>query len=206
MKVQEMKFKKELIFDHKEKTEIEIEQLTAKARVVSDTFNKVGLTLKRELTREDETAIVDEGFNYVLRQLRAQFPHENATDELNLQLMGLELENLPNEVNTIKNYFDNGIELNSKGGVVVSSEKKKAIIEKNKLYTTSEKQNHALKVANELCEFINSKIDDILSLQSHKFSKSSTLDVIAESMECVITEKVDGEFVLVPDALTISRL
>lgn len=124
--------------------------------------------LKRNLTDNEKVEILEDRMDEVMTQLRNDFQFKNASDEFNIEALGINLKPIKDAFKQCMGRYDNDI-LEVKNGVVQVSEEGKARIEESaKLYTKTQHQNKVYEMAQKLSQNLNEALDmKILHLSSN---------------------------------------
>lgn len=150
-----MTFKSQVIYFDKSKHDTKISNAGIVAEEVNKIFEEVDSLLEIKPTKEKRKRLIEEGYEYVLDELRQNFPFPNANDEFNFSAMGIDPKPL---IPLLKGIGLKVSEhnLNLEGNKVALTEKSLKDIKEECTYSTrNEEENKKYDFAKKLCDFLN---------------------------------------------------
>lgn len=153
--------------------------------------------LKKKLNDEEKIEILEDRMDEIMAQLRSGFQFKNASDDFNMQSMGIDLTPIKEAFMQCKGKFDNNV-LELKDSLVMISEEGKAQIENSgRVYTKSIRQNDVYQMAKKLSENLNEALEKNVISRLDKPSLEQTFKIVTQPM---------GANGFVPDFEVISRM
>lgn len=150
-----MEFKPQVIFFDKSKEQTKIGNARIAAEKINKIFEEVDSVLKIKPTKEKRVRLVNEGYGYVLDELKANFPFPNATEEFNFNAMGIDPSPFKELLRGISiNISEHRLHI--KGTKMeVTEQSLKEIKEDCTVWTKNAEQNEKYEFAQKLCSFLN---------------------------------------------------
>ncbi|MEH6764136.1 MAG: hypothetical protein V7655_06525 [Aequorivita antarctica] len=153
--------------------------------------------LKKKLTDEGKIEILEDRMDEVMAQLRSGFQFKNASDDFNIQSLGIDLTPIKEAFKRCKGKFDNNI-LEVKDGLVsISKEGRTQIENSGRVYTKSIRQNDVYQMAKKLSENLNEALEKKIIHKLDKPNLERTFRIITQPM---------GANGFAPDFEVISRI
>lgn len=114
-------------------------------------------TIKMQLTNEEKTQLRDKGTDFIKESLKEKFPFREASEDFNLEALGMR------DLEISKNYYKlnsqkwqpYNFQLNEDGIFQITESDREKVNETFSYYTTNEKQNESLKIAESLVKLFD---------------------------------------------------
>lgn len=166
---------------------------------INRVFERVDSFLEIKPNSEKRQRLLNEGYDYVLAELREKFPFPKATDEFNFTALGIEPTPLKEPLKGLGMKMSQNF-LHLKGIKVAVTEKSKEQIKNDCSYwTRNEEENLKYDFANKLCVFLNQNSEE---LQKYcKIMPSNDVSVRGSKSifnRFVLAQKREGEQTYVP--------
>ncbi|HUH26657.1 hypothetical protein [Gelidibacter sp.] len=161
------------------------------AKKLNDFINQIESTLSLTLTNREKEAIQANGLKPIYDDLKTKFPFPNASNEFNLQALGIDLKPLERlYIRSSAMWCDYNYQLNKEGVFEATKEALKNAIDRHIYYTTNDNQNLALKLAKELelmfsnvetaghlKKYNRNIIEEVTGLLEYSFDKNKQLRI-----------------------------
>ncbi|MFC4219394.1 hypothetical protein [Flagellimonas marina] len=150
-----MEFKSKLIYYDESKNATMLSNANIAAEKINEVFEQVDSLLEIKPTKEKRQQLLENGYSYVMDELREKFPFPKATDEFNFNALGIDPTPLKE---TLKGLGIKSSEhfLHLDGIKVAVTDKSKEQMKENCSYwTRNDEENQKYDFANKLCEFLN---------------------------------------------------
>lgn len=167
-------FERQLLFFDEHRYNNAIQQYyTRNMAAMNKALPKVEIALKRSLTGEEKVSVAVFKSEGVMRMLRDNFPFKNSDDDFNLRAIGLHIQPLLNEINSINGLPQDVESLSVKEGQVCLSDQFLQILQEScSIYTSSEKQNEAINVAEDVVKALEAAKEIGLQIDFHTLARS----------------------------------
>ena len=163
MKVKD--FKPEFLYVDKQAIEFKENNYKTNLSCLNKLIAESEIVLNRKLTTAEKNKMKNKGAEFVEVEVKKQFQFKNADENFNLEALGINIEPFRKASSF---YLVEGYDADLVEGKFIPSEKQLNILtESSTIYTSNEKQKHALKIANTLIELIKDAEDLGLPINKH---------------------------------------
>lgn len=191
------KFKPILLYQNEKSKKLLEEHVQETANKLNQAVKELELFLGVKLNDTEKLKALKEGVDYVKAHLKKSFQFPKATDEFNMQAMGVDISVIKPVLDNAKSLVSNVyIEINN-DKFQVSEKGKGMIVEQCSLYTANEEQNKCYNLSLELCTTLN-------KAKQNKYISDMEMNQIEHSLSFIRQSIYLQEFK--PNHRTISSL
>lgn len=147
----------------------------------NNAIEATGKLLKKELSNEDKAEILKNRLDAVMAQLRDGFQFKNASDDFNIQSLGINLNPVKEAFRQLGKFDSDILELEN-GFVRISEKGKNRIAQSACLYTKTEKQNEVYKMAQRLSANLNEALEKNIISKLDRPGLEQTFKIITQPM------------------------